>query len=171
MDKSIQLSSFQNQISSKQGSVTSLQLDNDALYGQRETCISNIQQLEQELVELLANNKILVQEFNHMEGLTSGDASPMGRIQFVKSGVLEGTALQSIQENIIERRQNQKDTLAKIDESIQTFKTKSIEIEEDIEQEKKQLLTIDSSISNNQQRIHQLRAEITSVEGQIRTFT
>lgn len=171
MDKSIQLSNFQNELSSKQSNVSSLQLNVDSLYEQQDVCVSHIQQMEHELVELLINKKELVQEFNHMEGLISGDASPMGRIQFVQTGVLEGTALQSIQESIIELRQTQTDTLTKVDESILLLKTKSVEIEDDIEQEKNQLLTIDLSISNNQQRIHQLKAEITSVEGQLRTFT
>lgn len=171
MDKNIQLSTFQTQLRSKSDRVSALQEDVNTLYDQQDVCLSNIQQLEQELIELLLNKKNLVHEFNHLKSLTTGDNSPMGRIQFVQTGVLEGTALQSIQDVIMERRHNQNETLSKINEGILQLKSNSIEIEEDIEHEKQQLLTIDLSISNNQNRIHQLNAEITVIEGKMRSLT
>lgn len=171
MSNSIQISSLQDQISSKNQSLSTIDTDLNTLYVQQATCSTNIELLEQELVELLFNTKKLVQEFNHMEELTSGDASPMGRIQFVKTGVLEGTALESIQTGITEQRQEQKNTLTQINNCILQLKTSSRELEEDIEQEKKQLITINQLISNNQQRIHQLRADIISAEGRLRTLT
>lgn len=171
MDKDLQLSNFQTQISSKNDLVSALQKDVNTLYDQQDVCLSNIQQLEQELIELLLNKKNLVHEFNHLKSLTTGDNSPMGRIQFVQTGVLEGTALQSIQDVIMERRHNQNETLSKINEGILQLKSNSIEIEEDIEHEKQQLLTIDLSISNNQNHIHQLNAEITVIEGKMRSIT
>lgn len=171
MDRDLQLSNFQTQISSKNDLVSALQKDVNTLYDQQDVCLSNIQQLEQELIELLLNKKNLVHEFNHLKSLTTGDNSPMGRIQFVQTGVLEGTALQSIQDVIMERRHNQNETLSKINEGILQLKSNSIEIEEDIEHEKQQLLTIDLSISNNQNHIHQLNAEITVIEGKMRSIT
>lgn len=171
MDTIIHLANLRNQISSKQTGIYSLQQNVNTLYEQRNVCLSNIQRLEQELVDLLFYKKKLMKEFNHMEQLTSGDASPMGRIQFVKIGLLEGTALQSMQERIMERRQNQKNTLTIIDDSILHLREKGIEIEGDIEQEKKRLMNIDQSVASKQHQIHSLRAEISSIEGRVRTLT
>lgn len=162
---------LQSQISSKNADKSYLQEDMNSLLDQQDICLSNIQQLEQELIELLLSKKNLSHEYNHLKILIEGDYSPMGRIQFVQSGVLEGTALQSIQERIMERRQKLKITITKVNEGIMELKTKSIEIEEDIEQEKKRLLSIDRLMTNNKQRIDELNSEIATIEGDMRSLT
>src|SRR5690625_2708193 len=133
-------------------------------------CLTNIGRLEKELDDLLLYKRKALVEFQHLETLISGDASPMGKIQFFQPGLLESIFFEKIQIKLIDQRREQKNALAAIRDDIQELKRKESEIEDEIGVERTKLMNIDDLISRNKANIESRKMEIAVIESQIRSL-
>ncbi|TSB48508.1 hypothetical protein [Alkalicoccobacillus porphyridii] len=168
MDSSLQIASLNQRISSKQSSVNSLSYQNQSLHIQYQDGITELGRLERELEELLHTQQGLVGQLDNIEALTLGEGSPMARIKFYSPGVLEGRALQRIQERVVIRQEQQLQGRNTIQAAIEQAEDQASELEGRIAEQRAVNYNLETTISNNQNRINQLRTQIASDRSRLR---
>jgi chromosome segregation ATPase len=168
MDNSRLITKYKEQISSRENTITSLTRDNVTLQSNYDAATSRIKELEQELETVLSYRNAMDKELAALEELTDGAGSPMGRIKFLESGILESQVLAKMETRIAERRQRQAATLDSIATVIKRLDQKASEIEEEIERERAKAANYSQMLSSNKGRINNLRSEITSRRSSLR---
>lgn len=136
-----------------------------------DNCLTTIGRLEQELNDLLFYKKHTLEESQNLESLIIGDASPMGKIHFHQTGLLEGRFLEKAQTKLLNQKRRQKQALATIENNIQEMKRKERQIEDELETERTKLLQFDDLISNNKANIESKKMAISTIESKIRSIS
>ncbi|SPU21313.1 Uncharacterised protein [Niallia circulans] len=170
MDKQAELTKLNAHLSANQSQLQSLYRQN-ADYQQRyDSGMMAIQKLEQELAELRQHQQNIAFEQARLEELTSGEASPMATVQFVKIGQLESRALEKIQERIQSRRMTQQTTGQNIQEMIEQLEQQAQQIKREIEQQRAATLQLERLIATNEASIHSVKANIASTQSKLRAL-
>ncbi|MDQ0206950.1 hypothetical protein [Alkalicoccobacillus murimartini] len=168
MDNSQQIFLLNQRITSKQSSISTLSGQNNTYRSQHSDGISELNRLEKQLEDLLQNQQDMINQLDKIEGLTVGEGSPMGRIKFFAPGLLEGRALEKIQERIANRQDQQLQGRNRIQETIHEADDDISELEGKIEDQKAANLQLEQLLSNNQNRIDQLKLQVSSDRSRLR---
>ncbi|UTR16892.1 hypothetical protein MM221_10470 [Salipaludibacillus sp. LMS25] len=168
MDNSRLITRYKEQMASSEDTITSLVRSNATLQSNYDAATSRIKELEKELETVLSYRNAMDKELAALEELTDGAGSPMGRIKFLETGVLESGFLAKMESRVAERRQRQAAALDSIAAAIERLDKKASEIEEEIERERAKAANYSQMLSSNSGRINNLRSEIKSSRSRLR---
>ncbi|GAF11204.1 hypothetical protein JCM19045_294 [Bacillus sp. JCM 19045] len=170
MENSQQVLMLNQRISSKESSISVLSQQNYSYRSQHSDGVSELNRLEQQLEELMQDQQKMIHYLERIESLTLGEGSPMGRIKFFSPGLLEGRALERIQERILSSQEQQLQDRNRIQDTIYGIDDEIYELESKIEDQKMANFNLEQRISNNQSRIEQLKSQISSDRSKLRTM-
>ncbi|SDZ68698.1 hypothetical protein SAMN05421736_1383 [Evansella caseinilytica] len=170
MNNQHQMEALKKQISSNETKIRSLYKQNHSYQDSYDNGLSTIRNLEAKLEALLYNKRNLVRELIQLERLTIGERSPMGKISFVEAGVLEGRALETMQDRIIALRRQQRLTMHNLSEADYQIDKKITTIEQQIEEQRTSLMELDRWMADNRYRMQVLKSEIASARQSLHTL-
>nr|WP_139189743.1 hypothetical protein [Evansella caseinilytica] len=161
---------YNEQIAAREKKISSLSQENVTLQSHYVAVTSRIAELERKLETLLSYRNAIDKELAALEFLTDGAGSPMGRIKFLKPGILESKALTMMEERVAERRKRQATALDSVAFAIERMDKKARAIEDEIEWERTRAASYGDMISSNSTRINNLREVIASRRSSIRSL-